>query len=557
MLQDIHDALRAPDAPAPDHELIVELVFDKPITAPEVRAAIIAAIPDAFVEVETAFGGGMDRFHFARFGALSLQGREARAFQFARELRVATGAAEASPVLVDSFYGAVATASSTGDETARERAMESALISCSTPDNQTYPTGWTHGLINSAVAWSKGNRGETVRVGVIDTGRSRHVELDAVCVDDAHLGGLNLVEPGELPYDTFDTSVHLPNPGHGTLVASVVASRGDVDPATSITTGPGKVTGVAPGAEILPIRAIRSVVDIRQSRIPRAIELAIERDCDVIVMCLGGPTRIASVEAALRRAVAAGIVIVAAAGNCYPFVVFPAAYSRNRLCAAVAAVGYGLKPWGRTARGPAVTVSAPGEDVWGASMRSAEADPTFVRASQGTTLATSTTAGVAALWVASHGGRESLRAHAAQIGTTVQDMFMRAIVSDLSPPAAWNGASDLGAGVVDVAKALAFPLPGPGLEMGRTSPAGADETSSPVDVLRSHVQEYGALAAGEIDDGLADVAAELIWHSYMRGASVRARASGLEGFHDPAQVSPDAGAALASRDELARFVLGR
>ncbi len=550
MIQSTYDLLLGGGAPDVDHELVVELVFDSSTSLADVKSIIEGVLPKGAFEVETAFGHAEDRYFFVRFADISIDGQEATAFRFAREMRAGTGAREANPVMRDSFYGAFAVAPHDADG----RQLESALLNCSTPDNQTYPSAWTHRLVKTAAAWSTGNRGAGVRVAVIDTGRSKHAELEGVCVEDADLSGLNLVEPADLPYDTFDSSVKLPNPGHGTLVASVVASRGDVDAGTFESTGPGKVTGIAPAAEIVPIRAIRSVVDLRQSRIPRAIELAIEKRCDVIVMCLGGPTCMASVEAALRKAVSSGIVVVAAAGNCYPFVVFPAAYSRNRLCCAVAAVGYESKPWGRTARGPAVTVSAPGEDVWGATMRSADDDPTKVRASQGTTLATSTTAGVAALWVAAHGGRTALKDHADQVGTTVQDMFMRAIVNDLSPPAAWDGATDLGAGVIDVAKTLAFPLPKIGLERGASSQDQGPASS--LGVLRRHVQEYGPLAAQEIDESLSEVASELIWLSYMRGAAVRAQVPGLERSRGGAPASAEARGALSDRKELERFILG-
>ena len=53
------------------------------------------------------------------------------------------------------------------------------------------------------------------------------------------------------------------------------------------TTG-GRVTGTAPGASLGPIRAIKSVVRITQSRVAQAIEHARRKGCHVITMSLGG-----------------------------------------------------------------------------------------------------------------------------------------------------------------------------------------------------------------------------------------------------------------------------
>ena len=153
----------------------------------------------------------------------------------------------------------------------------------------------------------------------------------------------NFVEGNGDARDRFSGGL-LEHPGHGTLVSSVIGSRGGAG-MDGTTTAPGAVTGTAPMAKVLPIRAIKSVIDLTQRRVPAAISHAVAKDADVIVMALGGPTRVASTEQALRDAVQAGLVIVCAAGNCYPNVVFPAAYAAMGICTAVAALQPDKHPW--------------------------------------------------------------------------------------------------------------------------------------------------------------------------------------------------------------------
>lgn len=534
--------------PGPDGAVVIELVFGAARDLAEVRAALEAALPGARFELAAVFEPERDRFFFVTFPDLAIDGREPAGFALARALRVELKAKEANLAPRDSLYGA------------QMLGVEGSVLGglCSTPDTK-FPKGWSQNVLAVQQAWDAAptgrKQGEGVKVALIDTGSSNHAEVDDVYLREL---GANLVEHNNNPDDQFSSNVLLANPGHGTLVSSVIASRGGLGPNEG-TTAPGSVTGVAPASKLVPIRSIRSVVDLNQSRIPAAILHAIASGCDVIVMCLGGPTRVASVEAALRKAVDAGLVVVCAAGNCYPFVVFPAAYAQDRLCAAVAAVGHELKPWAKSARGPAVTVSAPGEDVWGARLRKANGNLQAVAPSQGTTLATSNTAGVAALWVAHHGGRAELLKIAKARKLTVQELFLRAIVSDITPPAVWNGAHDLGAGVVNAAKTLAYDLAGAtaiaaGAELA--APKAGKAVTSTVDILRRHVAAYDQAAAAEVDDSLADVAAELIWRSFRRGAADRAIEAGVAAGDLAGPPSSTAPMELANRPKLRAFVEG-
>ena len=542
-LLNLYDSLRSSQATSDvDCHVTVELVVDITESHQSLAKRLQAALPDKPVDIEEALSNASARFFVLRFPELSAEGKESSGFALARALKIALGAREGNFAPIDAFYG----------EAMLRREMpgfESSVFSCSTAQDDGAPPTWHHGLIDTLGAWNS-TRGEGVVVGVIDTGFSDHPELQGTLSQTVK--GLNLIEAGSEPRDQFSRSGLLPNPGHGTLVGSVVASRGDIQ--SGEVGGPGKITGVAPEASLVYIRAIRSVVDIQQARLPKAIVHATDSGCNVIVMCLGGPSRIAAVEAALRYAVDKGVVVVCAAGNCYPFVVFPAAYSKDRLAVAVAAVGQERKPWAKSARGAAVTVSAPGEDVWGASISEPNDTSGRVKPAQGTTLATSMTAGVAALWIAKHGA-DTLKAIAKQRKLTVQELFMRAIVHAISKPPEWKGASDLGDGIVNASRALAFDVAAAlGFEAAASDRPKSDEITSTLEIFRRHVRDYNQLAAEEIDESMDDVAAELLWRSFRRGAAARSQAmTGLEQAASP-PLSTEARDSVEKAPALKSFV---
>jgi serine protease len=67
----------------------------------------------------------------------------------------------------------------------------------------------------------------------------------------------------------------------------------------------------------------------------------------------------------LKRAVEADVIVLAAAGNCVEFVVWPARYED---CIAVAGTSAADQPWQGSCRGPDVAISAPGQNVYRATI---------------------------------------------------------------------------------------------------------------------------------------------------------------------------------------------
>lgn len=338
-------------------------------------------------------------------------------------------------------------------------------LNCFAADEPALPAAWAIDAIKAPAAWAfseqngRPARGRGIVVAQPDTGVVRHSEL----VDIISVPGFDVLADTAGAIDRLDGQ----NPGHGTGTASVVVS------------GPaGKVTGSAPAASHMPIRAIKSVVQITLGTVAEAVDWAVEHGAHVITMSLGGFFSF-SMQRALRRAVRADVIVLAAAGNCVKTVVWPARFDE---CIAVAGVDTRGAKWKGSCTGSAVDVSAPAQNVWRASL------PDSAGQGQGTSFAVAMTAGVAALWLAHH-GRANLIAAARARGETLQDMFRRMAGATARRPAGWD-AFDMGAGIVD-ARAL---LAASDLDLDR----GRESVPAPADPKEAAALTVASLAAEEI-----------------------------------------------------------
>jgi hypothetical protein len=114
-----------------------------------------------------------------------------------------------------------------------------------------------------------------VLVAQPDTGVAARVELEDALDRSRWFDGLDRDRD---PTDPLDKGL-LDNPGHGTATGSVVVSRGTVIAGAPGTGGPGRITGAAPKALLVPIRCILSVLRIRQSTVAEAVEHARRQGC--------------------------------------------------------------------------------------------------------------------------------------------------------------------------------------------------------------------------------------------------------------------------------------
>jgi serine protease len=298
---------------------------------------------------------------------------------------------------------------------------------------------WAVQAIKADQAWSAFNTtGAGILIGQPDTGIADHRELDAA-LDLAK--GKDILAGSGLPIDPLSSSMS--SPGHGTGTSSVAVSRASLS-----------IIGSAPGATLVPVRCIDNVVIGAGGAVAAAIDHARLQGCHVITMSLGGPVEGADLKRAIERAVKAGMIVLAAAGNCVPFVVYPA-WDKNVI--AVAGVNHKDKKWKGSSHGSKVDVSAPAENVYIARRNGpADTNKALVEPGQGTSFAVALTAGCAALWLARH-GVPAVRAEAAKRGTTVHELFRSAVRKTARKPASWPSNS-LGTGIVDALALLKLSL---------------------------------------------------------------------------------------------------
>jgi hypothetical protein len=175
----------------------------------------------------------------------------------------------------------------------------------------------------------------------------------------------------------------------------------------------------------MAIRGVQSVFRLTRVSAARAIDWAVDHRAHVIPMSLGGIVS-CTLQRALRRAVNADVIVLAAAGNCIGLVVWLARFDESIAVARV-------------------DISAPAEKAWRATV------PNGSGQGQGASFAVAPAAGPAALWLYRH-GRASLIGAARAGGETMQDMLRRVAGATARRPPGWDSFS-MGAGIVD-ARAL-------------------------------------------------------------------------------------------------------
>jgi Subtilase family len=320
-------------------------------------------------------------------------------------------------------------------------------VSLGGDSGEEVPLYWVHETLRwraALEAMPEAVRGGVgVSIGQPDTGYTVHPNLGLAGLDLTQ--DWDVIDDDDNALDPMDPSLlwPVPTPGHGTATASVVAGHGD--PAVGIV-------GLTPAAELVPFRAVESVVQMFDSDVARAVARAREAGCHVITMSLGGKGFF-GLRDEIQRAVDAGIIVMAAAGNYVRFVTAPASYDN---CIAVAATGPGDVRWWGSSRGRAVDVSMPGAQVPVAQW-SRDREP-FVGAQSGTSFAVAALAAAAGLWLAMH-GRDTL------IATYGPARLQHAFLATLRWPGVcvvppdWDTA--WGIGRVDLPSLLAAPLPAP------------------------------------------------------------------------------------------------
>ena len=218
------------------------------------------------------------------------------------------------------------------------------MANVSKPGEQMVPYGVT--LVNAPQTWA-GRVSVAVNVAVIDSGVDhRHSELRG-----AWAGGYNVLDP--------DAEFAMDGVGHGTHVAGTIAA-GD----NSIG-----VVGVASNVRLWGVKAVADDGTGTMEDVVKGLEWVLEKKKTeggrwVANFSLGGPEEATPEREAFKRAIADGIIVVAASGNNSAGtpapVSYPAAYPG---VIAVGAVNEAREHWPTSNQGPELDFVAPGVKV--------------------------------------------------------------------------------------------------------------------------------------------------------------------------------------------------
>ena len=235
------------------------------------------------------------------------------------------------------------------------------------PNDSAYPFQWHYPLIDLPGAWDTTTGDSQVIVAVVDTGiLSRHPDLAGQWVDGYDfVSNADRARDGDGidpdPEDPGDGDSAASNSFHGTHVSGTVAAAGN--------NGIG-VAGVAYGARIMPLRALGAGGAGTSYDLDQAIRFAAglandsgqlpARPADIINLSVGGAPFSQSSQALYRQVRAAGVVMVASAGNeASSMPSYPAAYEG---VISVAAVDAQRQRANYSNTGSSIDLAAPGGD---------------------------------------------------------------------------------------------------------------------------------------------------------------------------------------------------
>ncbi|OGO24506.1 MAG: hypothetical protein A2Z28_00270 [Chloroflexi bacterium RBG_16_51_9] len=213
------------------------------------------------------------------------------------------------------------------------------------PPAETLP--WGVDRIDAALAWDV-STGAGVKVAIVDTG----IDQDHPDLVGNIKGGVNFVAKGR----TVDPSKWDDDNGHGSHVAGIVAAvDNDIG-----------VIGVAHQAWLYGVKVLDKRGSGYLSDVILGIEWSIDNGMQVINMSLGTSSDVQSLHDAVDAAYAAGIVLVAAAGNSGDTdpdddVIYPAKYAS---VIAVAATDDTDTRASWSSDGPDVESAAPGVSIY-------------------------------------------------------------------------------------------------------------------------------------------------------------------------------------------------
>lgn len=239
------------------------------------------------------------------------------------------------------------------------------------PNDPLYGDQWALPIVQAVDAWNISRGSPQVVIAVIDTGYDAgHPDIDPVSVwtnepeangvsgiDDDGNGFVDDVHGWDWVDNDNDPNSPTPplpsdNWGHGTHVMGVIVA----------TTGNAiDIAGIGRGLVIAPLRILNSFGSGDVYDLVDAVDYAIEQQMDVINLSLTTEYENAALRDAMSAASAAGLSVIAAAGNDgYPHAYWPAAYPQ---VVAVAATDYRDRRALYSNYGPEIDLAAPGSSI--------------------------------------------------------------------------------------------------------------------------------------------------------------------------------------------------
>ena len=306
---------------------------------------------------------------------------------------------QAEGVYVTGNYDLVRSLEQQGDLLYYEENGAVCLMDYSEDTQRLAEEDWSRAILGADYAVARGNAGDGIRIGMIDSGVMGSFKdyTDAVIVPGVNYCALPESEVGEeteageegAEADAESQNVLTPRRdtsdtiGHGTFAASLLFSR---------------ETGLCPKAELVPLKCFEAKDGGKIDAICEAIYDAVDvYHCDVINMSFGVKEDYETLKDAISYAFDQGVILVASAGNLEPGTVssgsdsvfYPAAYEqvisvgsldRNKVLAS------------HSSQNGSIWVTAPGVAVRGLSMRTGS----YI-SSSGTSYAAPFVSGAAAL----------------------------------------------------------------------------------------------------------------------------------------------------------------
>lgn len=236
----------------------------------------------------------------------------------------------------------------------------------------TQVKNYNHDLLNIPTAWKR-SRGHGVTVGVLDTGRPQHDDLQ---VFNSWSGIRGYEDDAE---------------GHSTHVCGLLAARDN---------GFG-VVGIAPDCRLSTYTVLNMYGAGDVNTIVEAIYRAMEDGCSILNMSFGIPgPKISALESVCRNAADKGVIIVAAAGNEAGAIDQPARYD---CVIAVGAVDLDRRHAKFSNHGPQMDFAVGGVDVYSTYLENGYAKMS------GTSMACPIFSGICAIVLGEHEARGNAR----------------------------------------------------------------------------------------------------------------------------------------------------